>query len=37
MMFRNLTLDDLELLGEIMLAALALLVPAAVLLMFLTT
>ncbi len=36
-MFRNLTLDDLELLGEIMLAALALLVPAAVLLMFLTT
>jgi hypothetical protein len=36
-MFRNLTLKDLELLGEIMLAALGLLVPAALLLMFLTT
>ena len=37
MMLRNFTLNDIELLGEIMLAALALLVPAAVLVMFLTT
>ena len=37
MMFRNFTFNDIEQLGEIMLAGVALLVPILALVLFLTT
>ena len=36
MMFRNLTFNDLELFGEVMLAAVALLIPVLAFVLFLT-
>jgi hypothetical protein len=37
MMFRNFTFDDVEMFGEVMLAAVAIMVPALTLVLFLTT